>query len=102
MISFDAADAAVHYPKDRRFRVWGFTNAAVVLFLIGKKAQELIKLRHYSSAGKEFQVLRGSLEGEIVPNHPRAFLLRCDDVATDTIHFRVGASLKYSRVEHVI
>jgi methionine sulfoxide reductase catalytic subunit len=22
MISFDAAHAAVHYPKDRRFRIW--------------------------------------------------------------------------------
>ena len=69
----------------------GFYDPAVVLFLIGKKAREHIRLRHYSSAGKAFQALLGSLEGEIVSSHPRAFLLRCDDVATDTIHFRVGA-----------
>lgn len=65
--------------------------SSVVLFLIGKKAREHIRLRHYSSAGKDFLVLLGSLEGEIASSHRRAFLLRCDDVATDTIHFRVGA-----------
>jgi DMSO/TMAO reductase YedYZ molybdopterin-dependent catalytic subunit/thiosulfate reductase cytochrome b subunit len=37
MISFDAAHAAVHYPPDRRFRIWirpSFLIAAVVLVLL--------------------------------------------------------------------
>lgn len=37
MISFDAAHAAVHYPPDRRFRVWirpSFLIAAIVLVLL--------------------------------------------------------------------
>jgi len=37
MISFDAAHAAVHYPPDRRFRIWirlSFLIAAVVLVLV--------------------------------------------------------------------
>ncbi len=37
MISFDAAHAAVHYPPDRRFRIWirpSFLVAAAVLVLL--------------------------------------------------------------------
>jgi DMSO/TMAO reductase YedYZ molybdopterin-dependent catalytic subunit/thiosulfate reductase cytochrome b subunit len=37
MISFDAAHAAVHYPPDRRFRIWirpSFLIAAIVLVLL--------------------------------------------------------------------
>ena len=37
MISFDAAHAAVHYPPDRRFRIWirpSFLIAAAVLVLL--------------------------------------------------------------------
>jgi sulfoxide reductase catalytic subunit YedY len=37
MISFDAAHAAVHYPSDRRFRIWirpSFRIAAVLLVLL--------------------------------------------------------------------
>ena len=37
MISFDSAHAAVHYPPDRRFRIWikpSFLIAATVLVLL--------------------------------------------------------------------
>ena len=37
MISFDAAHVAVHYPPDRRFRIWirpSFLIAAIVLVLL--------------------------------------------------------------------
>ena len=37
MISFDAAHKAVHYPPDRRFRIWirpSFMVGAVILILI--------------------------------------------------------------------
>jgi sulfoxide reductase catalytic subunit YedY len=37
MISFDAAHAAVHYPPDRRLRIWirpSFLIAAIVLVLL--------------------------------------------------------------------
>jgi len=37
MLSFDAAHKAVHYPPDRRFRIWikpSFTVGAVILILL--------------------------------------------------------------------
>ena len=37
MIRFDAAHKAVHYPPDRRFRIWikpSFVAGAVVLLLV--------------------------------------------------------------------
>ena len=53
MISFDAAHAAVHYPPDRRFRIWirpSFLIAAAVLVLLPVLA-----------AWIEFLLLRASL-----------------------------------------
>jgi methionine sulfoxide reductase catalytic subunit len=34
MISFDAADKAVHYPEDRRFRIWISARTLLIVAIL--------------------------------------------------------------------
>jgi hypothetical protein len=56
-----------------------------------ERNREFTSTRHWSSVAKALSVLLGSLEDEIVSNHPNPFVPECGAFVTGTIDFRIAA-----------
>jgi hypothetical protein len=57
-----------------------------------------MKLWHCPLPAKALLVLLGSLEDEIVSNHPSAFVAECGAFVNGTIHFRFGETQSHFSV----